>query len=111
MLDLNGHKLDIGTMMIQSGKEITIVDNQASGMLYSSTGDGCIDVRTRSRLVLDGVLCLLPVVNEFVVPARSIELRSGTYSFHPGDYVDLEAYTITDNGDETYTVSPKEPLE
>ncbi len=110
VLDLNGHRLDVGIIMIQTGKEVTIVGHTEGSMLYSSTGNGCIDVRSHSRLVLDGGQCLIPVINEFVVPARSIEIRSGTYSFDPSNYVDQEVYTITYNDNDTYTVSAKEPL-
>ena len=57
-------------------------------------------------LTLSGTMCMAGgIYNSYA--ASVVTILPGTYNFDPTSYVDTDAYTVTDNGDGTWTVTAK----
>lgn len=66
-------------------------------------------IQLGGTLILEGVVTINirdGVLFRFDTPQTgTLIVRAGTYNFDPTAYVDTAAYTVTDNGDGTFTVS------
>ena len=101
-----------GTLMIE---DCTIrSDNTA---LYSSDSNAVTTVKN-STLIGNpdseyvvfcnlGTISLEGTVNLSGIIDGNVTVLAGTYNFDPTSYVDADAYTVTDNGDGTWTVTAK----
>ena len=93
--------------------------SSASGCaLYNGSGDATVKNSTLSRtdnwyvvyaaegtVSLEGTVDLSGTIKEN--DGGKVTVLPGTYNFDPTSYVDTNTYTVTDNGDGTWTVSEK----
>ena len=104
------------------GKTLTIDQctiSSASGCaLYNGSGDATVKNSTLSRtdnwyvvyaaegtVSLEGTVDLSGTIKEN--DGGKVTVLPGTYNFDPTSYVDTNTYTVTDNGDGTWTVAEK----
>ena len=57
-------------------------------------------------LTLSGTMYMEGGINNYYA-ASVVTVLPGTYNIDPTSYVDTDAYTVTDNGDGTWTVAAK----
>ena len=93
------------------------ISSDIDAALYSGSTDAVTTVRnsTLSRtnnwyvIYCDGggTVSLEDTVNLSGTIYGNVTVVAGTYNFDPTSYVDADTYTVTDNGDGTWTVTAK----
>ena len=105
----HGGTLTIDQCTISAGSTVLVNDQStAVTTVKNSTlisDNGAID-SDRGSVSLEGTVKLSGEIygGEF---NENVTVLAGTYSFDPTSYVDADAYTVTDNGDGTWTVAAK----
>ena len=105
------------------GKALTIDQCTISARysaLYNGSGAATVKNSTLSRtdnsyvvflekgtVSLEGTVNLTGTIFENSENGGNVTVLAGTYNFDPTFYVDANAYTVTDNGDGTWTVAEK----
>lgn len=89
--------------------------NYCTATVTDSTLNGIYDVNSICNddpysgtvtLTLSGTVNMAGGINN-AYAASVVTVLPGTYSFNPTSYVDADAYTVTDHGDGTWTVTAK----
>ena len=92
------------------------ISSDINTALYSGSTDAVITIRKSTLIRTDnwyviccdgGTVSLEGAVNLSGEIYGNVTVLPGTYNFDPTSYVDAGAYTVTDNGDGTWTVAAK----
>ena len=92
------------------------ISSDINTALYSGSTDAVITVRNSTLIRTDnwyviccdgGTVSLEGAVNLSGTIYGNVTVLAGTYNFDPTSYVDADAYTVTDNGNGTWTVAAK----
>ena len=92
------------------------ISSDINTALYSGSTDAVITVRNSTLIRTDnwyviccdgGTVSLEGAVNLSGEIYGNVTVLPGTYNFDPTSYVDTDAYTVTDHGDGTWTVTAK----
>ena len=92
------------------------ISSDINTALYSGSTDAVITIRNSTLIRTDnwyviccdgGTVSLEGAVNLSGEIYGNVTVLPGTYNFDPTSYVDADAYTVTDNGNGTWTVTAK----
>ena len=92
------------------------ISSDINTALYSGSTDAVITVRNSTLIRTDnwyviccdgGTVSLEGAVNLSGTIYGNVTVVAGIYNFDPTSYVNTDAYTVTDNGDGTWTVTAK----
>ena len=82
---------------------VTTVKNST----LSRTDDWYVIFCSSGTISLECTVNLTGKINENSENGGKVTVLAGTYNFDPTSYVDADTYTVTDNGDGTWTVAEK----
>ena len=101
-----------GTLMIEDctiRSELTALYNGATDAVTTVKNSTLIRDDSNEYVVFanSGTVSLEGTVNLSGIIYGNVTVLPGTYNFDPTSYVDADTYTVTDNGDGTWTVAAK----
>ena len=101
-----------GTLMIEDctiRSELTALYNGATDAVTTVKNSTLIRDDSNEYVVFanSGTVSLEGTVNLSGIIYGNVTVLPGTYNFDPTSYVDADTYTVTDNGDSTWTVAAK----